>query len=118
MALVKEFEHCGFRCVITKNDRMGFLCGYVGLPPEHPFHGKDYDDCHSIDVHGGWTYGADGVSCIDRDEKWYLGFDCAHAGDLIPSMENDTIGHEVYRDEIFVTNELKSAAEQLQKVSL
>ena len=35
--------------------RMGSLCGYLGVPPNHPWYGKSWDgiDC---DVHGGLTY--------------------------------------------------------------
>src|SRR3990167_548793 len=34
---------------------MGTLCGYLGVPPNHPWYGKHYNniDC---DVHGGLTY--------------------------------------------------------------
>jgi hypothetical protein len=41
-------------CSIWKQD-MGHLCGYIGLPPAHPWHGKWYDDIDA-EVHGGLTF--------------------------------------------------------------
>lgn len=36
-------EATGLPCLIVRN-RMGALCGYVGVPAAHPWHGKDYSD--------------------------------------------------------------------------
>lgn len=33
-----------YDCLIVRN-HMGALCGYVGVPPGHPFHGVDYGTC-------------------------------------------------------------------------
>jgi hypothetical protein len=102
----------GLDCLIVRN-RLGALCGYVGLPPEHPCHGADYDAVRRpeddedgydyIDVHGGLTY-AD--SCQEDAEEskgichvplpgrpadvWWLGFDCAHSMDVVPGMDATT----------------------------
>lgn len=36
-------DYTGYRCAIVRNTRVtGTLCGYVGIPPEHPLHGKDW----------------------------------------------------------------------------
>ena len=49
-------EATGYPCLIVRN-RLGALCGYVGVPEGHPWHGKDYDDIEPCpDVHGGLTY--------------------------------------------------------------
>jgi hypothetical protein len=82
----------GLPCLIVRN-HMGALCGYVGVPPGHPDHGKDYDDV-DVEVHGGLTYAApcsEGVICHvpqegEPDDVWWLGFDCAHYLDIVPSM--------------------------------
>jgi len=61
-------------------------CGYVGLPPEHPWHGLDYssDTLYHIEVHGGLTYaGSSPGYPAEHDGLWWLGFDCAHSGDGI-----------------------------------
>lgn len=120
-------------CLIVRN-RMGGLCGYVGLPPGHPLHGQaDYMDI-DVDVHGGLTF-AD--SCHEEgavessichvpfpgrpDNVWWLGFDCGHWMDLLPAM----VAHEqalgfppvpgdyVYRDVAWVRAECARLAQQL-----
>ena len=100
-------EATGMACLVK---RAGLhLCGYVGVPPGHPFFGLGPGDCiapgcgmadcyegdHSVDsavrVHGGLTYAA---PCQEEHERgichvadpgepnlWWLGFDCAHGGD-------------------------------------
>jgi hypothetical protein len=72
---------------------LGALCGYVGLPPGHPMHGKLYGevaraDGASPDVHGGLTYSepCQGRICHvpapgEPDDVHWIGFDCGHAGD-------------------------------------
>ena len=100
-------------CLIVRN-RLGALCGYVGVPPEHPWHGKSYgekvieggsewewDGCIDglMDVHGGLTYSgscqegapeADGICHVPAPGRtgdvWWFGFDCAHLHDVSPWM--------------------------------
>ena len=98
-------------CLIVRN-RMGGLCGYVGVAPDHPLHGKHYSDClredctdefcygHSPEselvVHGGLTFSN---RCADGDpvegichipepgrphDVWWFGFDCGHHMDMQP----------------------------------
>jgi hypothetical protein len=101
----------GLDCLIVRN-RMGALCGYVGVPPEHPWHGKAYDEkvidggeewdgCVGIiDVHGGLTYSdscqedadeAEGICHVPLPGReanvWWFGFDCAHSWDIAPAYE-------------------------------
>ena len=40
----------GYACLIHRGP-MGALCGYVSVPPEHPFFELDYMDCLKEDVH-------------------------------------------------------------------
>jgi len=112
-----EDEATGYPCLVVRN-RMGALCGYVGVPNGHRFHGVGYDDVSigKVDgeyndedyppAHGGLTFSnkcADGIPenegiCHvpgpgEPDDPWWLGFDCAHGGDLVPSMINF---HEQY----------------------
>ena len=89
----------GYPCLIVRGS-MGALCGYVGLPPGHPLHGKGYSEAEqeheSLNVHGGLTY-ADacdegGHICHvplegEPADVWWLGFDCNHSGDLAPGMD-------------------------------
>lgn len=85
-----EFDYRGFPCIINRNP-IGALCGYVGISPEHHFHGKDYKELH-IEVHGGLTYAG---FCNQSDNIWWLGFDCAHCFDYIPKLDD-----EIYKNKI------------------
>lgn len=118
----------------------GGLCGYVGLPPGHPFHGAREYGAYSrldLDVHGGLTFGGacqeGGHIChVPRagespDVTW-LGFDCAHCYDYSSmSMRkyDEREGrssfapswHESYRDLHYVRREVESLAEQCARVA-
>lgn len=58
----------------------GWGNGYIGVPPEHPWFGKDYDDI-DCSVHGGLTYGADHAPKQEPDGYWWFGFDTGHCED-------------------------------------
>lgn len=123
-----EFTHEGFACLIQRGPLMAW-CGYVGLPPEHPFYGKNYQDIdgdeNDIPSHGGLTYSepCHGTVCHKTetaDRLWWLGFDCGHAGDLIPGMlkydlpsfNNLTFFQaDKYRNQYYVTYVVKELAE-------
>lgn len=73
----------GFQWEVTAN-RMGYRCGYVRIPPGHPWHGKDYDSVEPYpEVHGGLTFAEPDTDCGKggEDNAWWLGFDAAHYGD-------------------------------------
>jgi hypothetical protein len=91
----------GLPCLIVRNTHCtGSLCGYVGVPPAHPLHGKGYNDAQDINVHGGLTFAnkchplANHASIChvvepgEDDNVWWFGFDCSHAGDVCPQMES------------------------------
>lgn len=130
-----EFEHVGLPCLALRN-RMGAWCGYVAVPPGHPFHGVDSDDV-PVEVHGGLTYSnlcCDEICHVPKpgepDNVYWLGFDCAHAWDIAPAMaafervrfadkphllRRDP--HEVYRNLAYVRHEIEGLAEQLAALS-
>jgi hypothetical protein len=62
----------------------GHLCGYVRIPAEHPYHHKRYEEME-IDCHYGLTYGE--VEDGEVEDGHWIGFDCGHLGDYVPSME-------------------------------
>jgi hypothetical protein len=123
-------EATGLDCLIVRN-RGGALCGYVGLPPGHRAHGVDYDDVTPYpDVHGGLTFagpcqedngGGRGICHVPEPGRpadvWWLGFDCAHAGDMSPRWADHLPAslrmHEVYRDFDYVKAEVERLAAQL-----
>jgi hypothetical protein len=88
----EEFRVHGFPCLLVRHDELGHWCGYVAVPPGHPWHGRNYDHVRPYpEVHGGLTYSSacGGHICHkpapgESDDVWWLGFDCAHAGDTSP----------------------------------
>lgn len=89
----EEFRADGLPCILHRGS-LGAWCGYVGLPPGHPWHGKPYEDIKPHpDIHGGLTYGHECFEPIchvpepgESDAFYWVGFDCAHLGDVIPCM--------------------------------
>jgi hypothetical protein len=69
-------------------------------------------------VHGGLTYAEDCVPCEAASALWWFGFDCAHAGDLVPSLAERDYSHEgeIYRDQQFVVSETQALAAQLARI--
>jgi hypothetical protein len=92
-------EATGLDCLAVRNMGSGIWCGYVGVPPGHSAHGKDYEEVRELDVHGGLTYAnaCSGHICHEPEEGrpdnvWWLGFDCGHLGDFSPHS-NSFVGH-------------------------
>jgi len=87
--LLAKGVHEGYEWEVTSNG-CGYRCGYVRIPPGHPWHGKDYDSAEPYpDVHGGLTFAEPDVHCGKggEDDAWWLGFDAAHLGDAAdPSL--------------------------------
>lgn len=109
---------------LARVNPIGAWCGYIGVPPEHPWaaaksahgHGGNPDGTYldDVDVHGGVTFGP----CVGDDEirhteapadTLYVGFDCAHYGDAVPGLR--VLGG-VYRDLDFVRGEIRRLADQ------
>lgn len=125
----------GFACMVNRID-LGSLCGYVGIPDGHPLYGLAYDECRvscgeswcehtidaRIDVHGGVTWTGPDPTRTDTT-LWWIGFDTAHAYDLVPGMlalshlhfhhEGDT-----YRDIDAVIKEVQMLAMQILALQL
>jgi hypothetical protein len=41
-----EISHAGLDCIVHRTTWSGCLCGYVGLPADHPLYGVGYDQEH------------------------------------------------------------------------
>lgn len=136
-----KFEHEGFLCHIRRiavldgykdNSEVyifgGHLCGYIKLPEGHPYIGVKWSDV-DLEMHGGLTYSA------QSEDGYWIGFDCAHSGDTIPSMkkikekiirEHESYCHklgvsvfpESYKNMEFCITECKSICEQLKKMEI
>lgn len=133
-----EDDITGLPCLIRRNPSIGNLCGYVGVPEDHPLHGVDYSQCiyiahgrecpdpeqeewgycdHEpqslIDVHGGVTFAGEHPDDSEKDgPEWWVGFDCAHLGDVCPGMD---VGQSrgTYRRFRYVRGETEGLARQL-----
>lgn len=114
-------------CLIVRN-RMGALCGYVGVGAAHPLHGLDYSGNDGIDVHGGLTFAGPcqhnpdehGICHVpapgEPDDAWWFGFDCAHFRDAVPGMSWNC-EEDSYRDWSYVKAECAALALQLAKAA-
>lgn len=115
----------------------GHLCGYISIPNDNSCYEKHYDDIE-IEVHGGLTYAE-----LENDGKYWVGFDCAHSMDYVPSTEylyktdpqmikikkrnqelkehlglhGSPIFNNSYKNIQFCINECKSMAEQLNALT-
>jgi len=104
----QEFKHAGLDCKVVKAD-MGHWCGYVRRPEDvEPVRwSADYDSKHDeileaeVDVWGGITYGPD-------DDGW-VGFDDAHARDLVDHRDHPS-------EKSAVEEETQHLAEQIQQL--
>lgn len=114
---------------LTVRNRYGVWCGYVGVPPDHPLHGIQYDDAPHLSVHGDLTFSSlcheGGRICHvplpgRPDAVWWFGFDCGHLYDYSPNMpelpgisRDPDVRGETYRDLDYVRQECARLAGQL-----
>lgn len=122
-------ESTGLACLAVRSSRLGCWCGYVGVPPEHPLHGVDFDNeaVRSVEVHGGLSFSGAcspsetpdrGICHVPEPgapEVWWLGFDCGHAWDVSPLMAEryGVAPDQTYRTLAYVERELVGLASQL-----
>lgn len=118
----------GLPCLIVRN-RMGALCGYVGVAEGHPAFAVHYNDVNPYpDVHGGLTFSdfcrpygeqKEGICHVpdegETERVWWLGFDCGHFMDVVPSMLRHGFGDDgdYYKDVPYVKAECRKLAAQL-----
>lgn len=111
-ALLSEGEHEGIQWAVLHNGR-GCRCGYIALPPGHPWHGFGYDEIDAA-IHGGLTY-AQGSA----DGSHWIGFDCSHYGDAadptLPNYREDFFRQGVIRTREYVEEQCLSLCEQAAK---
>lgn len=74
-----EFEYKGFPVKMLRHDELMTWCGYAGIKKDHELYGVHYDSV-DLEVHGGLTFSGE----HNDSNLWWLGFDCAHGGDLTP----------------------------------
>lgn len=106
----RNWQAHGLECYALRHPELQHWCGYVALPEGHRFHGKDYDNIKA-EVHGGLTYAGDHAPRQQKDGRWWVGFDCAHAGDWVPTMKAHD--GDTYKDIDFVVHECEAFASQM-----
>lgn len=95
--VVKIINNTFFFGLLNSNDNNAYFNGYIIIPKNSKFYGKDYDFINKeIAIHGGFTF-ADFV-----DNKYTIGFDTAHYFDNITTQNVD-----------FVMKELRNAVDQI-----
>ena len=120
----QTFFHLGYKCLIKRCMESGALCGYVGVSDKSKLFGVNYDDVYDLipdlSVHGGLTYSGFWKK-EENDSFYYLGFDAAHAGDIMPFMRFNfrimmSIDRKaVYRDMNYMASECRLLAEQIKR---
>lgn len=82
-----SYQYRGYDCLIKRvnHEYMGHLAGYIRIPSDHYLHGMSHEEIeekfdYEIPAHGGLTYSGS----INQKGHW-IGFDCAHYGDLLPN---------------------------------
>ena len=124
----------GYPCLIVRGPS-GALCGYVGVPEGHPYYETGCDNV-PVEAHGGLTFSShcqhgseDHSICHvpapgEPDNVWWLGFDCAHLGDVTPAYDSirmsvgmhtrRSLFGETYKDMAYVEGEVRMLARQLK----
>ena len=106
-----EIQRDGICCVIDR-ERMGSWAGFVALPANHPWVANDLDPTlesgpwHEA-AHEGITFCSQSspISQETDDSVIWIGFDCAHAIDLIPAYAHvRSLG--TYRDCAYALREV------------
>lgn len=70
----------GYKIAVVWHPDGKYRCGYVLIPMWHKLYEEDYNHIDGIQCHGGLTYS--GHYLLGKEYRgWWIGFDCAHAGD-------------------------------------
>lgn len=88
-------------CLIVRN-RAGSLCGYVGVPPGHPWHGMPFQDVptdvngRELSFSGLCEEGAEDAPAVCHvpqpgrpADVWWIGFHCSYGMELSPRFDSE-----------------------------
>lgn len=112
----------GLPCLIVRHGYMGHLCGYVGVPPGHRYHGVMWSDLPNDSPTWNVNYSAfcqhgdehDSVCHVpdpgEPDDVWWFGFDCGHYNERQPGMEAalDSLGSPLAHDSWLTAREYRT----------
>lgn len=103
-----KFDYRGIKAKVVRQTKYGYLCGYILVSSDST--GEMMDDLDII-AHGGITY----------DREGWLGFDCAHYGDLniemLRLLKDSEISteYETYKDLSYVIGNLKKMIDKIKE---
>ena len=109
-----DFEHwtdeeTGFLCCIVRSEYALTWNGYVQVPKNYAAYGMDIDQLGHIAVHRNVSYSGDRL----EDGNYWVGFDCSHAGDLLPAAPRALQKYGEYRTKEYATHQVTRLAWQL-----
>lgn len=103
-----KFDYRGTKAKVVRQTKYGYLCGYVLVSSDRT---EEMMDDLDLIAHGGITYDRDG----------WLGFDCAHYGDLNIEMlrllkDNEiSTEYETYKELSYVVGKLKEMIDKIKE---
>lgn len=118
----------GLKCLIMKNEWNKTLCGYVRIMKGHRLYKANQRRLSNLEVHGGVTFNRKMQHRRYMKRGYWIGFDCAHLGDLCPGMVAMTSSFgleaftggmdfgETYRDGAYVRAQINFLAFQLGRM--
>lgn len=103
--LEHSFNFNGFNCYVIMRHMSDsyYRCGYVQIPKDIAV------DTANIDCHGGITCAYKEPPSpleVNDENKWYIGFDCAHAFDTADFWDSNRVSEELRHivEQIIETN--------------
>jgi hypothetical protein len=127
-----EWVYLGLPCLIVRQEG-GWLCGYVGIPPTHPYYGygKDMENKELKEIYTDKAINfSEASQQIDdpravchqllprTDDYWWIGFDCCHYDDVFPriiKVYNFPSGTS-YKNVEYVKTQVEFLARQLNQL--
>jgi hypothetical protein len=117
-------EHAGFQWIVTNNGS-AHRCGYVRVEPGHPWYGKEWTEI-DCECHGDVTFTEHDRPCAlgEKDDGYWIGFDCMHFRDLPDPLLSSDRGHRhvpfgdpfaAIRTQEYVEQNCRSLCEQAAK---
>lgn len=114
-------ETTGLRCLALAHGWIKVWNGYVGVEAGHPLYAARMNYVDFLEVHGGVTF----VGERDNTDTYWIGFDCGHAWDIKPGLEQFGVEHGLpplrmegseYRNLSYVKAECAKLALQLAAI--
>ena len=120
-------------CLLLRNRKSGYWCGYVGIDQLNPFFDKDYEDVNSFLKYPILDYSGNPTKNLPEEFRvnnyYFFGFSLNHDGDLVPFslgkrslLSRVSLGHfgrdqitkdETYKNLGYAENVLEDLAKEI-----